>query len=127
MKEDLEYKMLQKIRLRPAMYTGEMTLQGIITYMNGYSLALHDVGYLNEKFNEISFTDFVAKKLGHSSSVAGVVNMILAYDCGISPKEINWDEFLKQTKTEEQHKNSIQTFYKLLDEYMETYKQFMFL
>lgn len=128
---NLEFQMLQKIRLRPAMYTGEETLGSIITYISGYRCALYDCGVFDHKAqNDLkhpSFTDFVAQKLGFSSSTAGVTNMILATCCGENPKTIYWDLFLQETKTQEQHKKSIHLFYSLLDEYTQTYESFIFL
>lgn len=127
--KNLELKLLQKIRLRPAMYTGEETLSSIITFLYGYRMALYDCGVLDtlQKNEQLSFTDFVAQRLGFSSSTAGVVNMILATCCDENPETIDWNLFLQKDKTEAQHKNSIRLFYSLLDDYMHIYNIFIFL
>ncbi|AZA98282.1 hypothetical protein EG359_01095 [Chryseobacterium joostei] len=68
---------------------------------------------------EEPFFDWIANKVGYSSSTAGWVNMIVAYTIGFKPKTINWNKFLETTITKEQHIASVKMFYKLLEEFKE--------
>jgi hypothetical protein len=111
------YHLLKRMEKRPMLWTGQNTLQSIATFLFGYRTAMkeHD---LNEDFGiTIVFFDWVADKLGYSSSTAGWANMILANVMGINPKKIKWDNYDIDV-THKQHSESIKKFYELIDEYM---------
>ncbi|WP_337085166.1 hypothetical protein [Elizabethkingia anophelis] len=110
------YPLLKRIETRPAMWTGEFSLQSINTFVSGYYHALLENGLL-EMGKEEPFFDWIANKLGYSSSTAGWVNMIVACTIGFKPQNINWNTFLETTITKEQHVASVEMFYKLLDEF----------
>ncbi len=112
------YALLKKMEARPAMWTGELTLKSIRTFLDGYSFALHE-HKLNELDNheEPNFHDWVASKLGFNESTAGWQNMILAVSIGLDPKTIEWEDYDSMV-TKDQHEKSIKLFYELLEEFM---------
>lgn len=103
---------------RPAMWTGELTLKSIRTFLNGYSFALHEhkLFDLNDQ-SEPNFHDWTANKLDFYESTAGWQNMILAVTIGLDPKILNWENYDSQI-TKEQHEMSIRKFYELLEEFI---------
>jgi hypothetical protein len=112
------YKLLKEMEPRPAMWTGELTLKSIRTFINGYSCALHKYEIIDfNKKDEPNFHDWTAKKLGFYESTAGWQNMILAVTIGLNPKEIKWENY-DSNVTKEQHEKSIKNFYELLEEYI---------
>ena len=113
------YKVLKRIEPRPAMWTGAETLESIRNYISGYYQALIDLNIV-QKFDNVDeepFFDWVAHKLGYSESTAGWVNMILAYSIGLCPEEINWNDFTSSSLQKEQHLESIDKFYQLVEEF----------
>lgn len=109
------YKILKRIEQRPAMWLGETTLVNINNYCNGYHQALIDHGIIEP--SEEAFFDWVAKKLGYYESTAGWVNMILAHCMGFEPKDISWEIVFASTVTKEQHVQSVNYFYELVEEF----------
>lgn len=70
---------LEQIRLRPAMYTGESTLSSIFLFLTGYSFALdrHNVPADNDPLLLApEFHDWVAYSLHYHESTSGWCNMI---------------------------------------------------
>ncbi len=112
------YNILKKIKARPAMWTGELTLKSIRTFLDGYSCALfdHKIIGLNKR-DEPNFHDWTAHKLGFYESTAGWQNMILAVTIGLDPNNIEWENYDSQV-TKEQHEMSIKKFYELFEEYI---------
>ncbi|MFA0809551.1 hypothetical protein, partial [Microbulbifer epialgicus] len=114
------YELLEIIKLRTGMYTSVETLSHIRSFINGYNFALKDNQDLNDSHNNFKgFHDFVARKYGFYESTAGWANMILAVELGHDPQKIIWSDF-DAAATNVHHKNSIETFYQLLDEYRRT-------
>lgn len=108
------YKILKRMEHCPAMWTGELGLKSIRTFIDGYRFALSErqVTFLDQDFN-----DWVAHKLGFGESTAGWQNMILAVTLGLHPKTLKWENYDADV-TKEQHEKSISKFYELLEEYM---------
>ncbi|WP_288341165.1 hypothetical protein [uncultured Roseivirga sp.] len=116
MKEN--YGLLKKIEARPSMWTGELSLKSIRTFIDGYSFALHEHKMIDlDEDNEENFHDWLAKKLGFYESTAGWQNMILAVTIDLDPKNIKWDNY-DSSVTKEQHENTIRKFYELLEEFV---------
>ncbi|WP_367388438.1 hypothetical protein [Lewinella sp. LCG006] len=112
------YKLLKKMEARPAMWTGELTLKSIKTFLDGYSFALYEHKLTDlKKQSEPNFHDWTAKKLGFYESTAGWQNMILAVAIGLNPKTIKWENYDPQV-TKEQHEMSIRKFYELLEDFV---------
>ena len=106
------------MELRPVMWTGELSLKSIRTFLEGYSCALHDHNLITSNHKEgLNFHDWVAHKLGLSSSSAGWQNMILAITLGLDPNTVSWENYDAEV-TKEQHERSIRMFYELLEEYI---------
>ncbi len=115
------YPVLKQIEGRPAMFTGELTLKSIHIYISGYHHAL-----VEDKFELQSdpFHDWVASKLDYYESTAGWANMILAKCMGFEPREIDWNVMLETIPSKQQHLESIDMFYRMLEEFKnETDKQ----
>ena len=115
MKEN--YELLKKIEARPAMWTGELSLKSIRTFIDGYSFALSEYQLIETNEKELNFHDWVANKLGFYESTAGWQNMILAVTIGLDPKTIRWENYDSEV-TKEQHEKSIRKFYELLEEFV---------
>lgn len=111
------YSLLKKIEEKPQMYIGGNRLQDICIFITGYYYALIDYKIITKPEEIDSFFDWIAQKLGFSESTAGWVNMIVAVSVGLSPKDINWNEFISLQITNEQHQKSISFFYNLLEEF----------
>ena len=102
---------------RPAMWTGELSLKSIRTFIDGYSFALSEYQLIETNEKELNFHDWVANKLGFYESTAGWQNMILAVTIGLDPKTIRWENYDSEV-TKEQHEKSIRKFYELLEEFV---------
>ncbi len=103
---------------RPAMWTGELTLKSIRTFLDGYSFALIENKLIEQdESNDPNFHDWIANKLGFRESTAGWHNMILAYTIGLDPNNIQWEEY-DSGISKELHEKSIKRFYTLLDEFV---------
>lgn len=111
------YPLLKEMQARPALWTGELSLQSIRTYLDGYTMALHQ-NKLLAITGEPNFHDWVAHKLGFYESTAGWHNMILAITLGFNPKQIEWEDYAKEA-TKKQQLQAIQHFYELLEIFME--------
>lgn len=99
---------------RPAMWTGELSLKSIRTFIDGYRFALSE---RQSTLIDQDFNDWVAHKLGFGESTAGWQNMILAVTLSLHPKTLKWENYDADV-TKEQHEKSISKFYELLEEYM---------
>ena len=114
------YDLLKKMEAKPAMWTGELSLKSIRTFLSGYSYALEEYNLDEEQIvDQPNFHDWVAEKLGFFESTPGWANMILAVTIGLNPKKIDWTNY-DLSVTKEQHKKSIQKFYLLLEEFVTT-------
>jgi len=112
------YKLLKKMETRPAMWTGELSLKSIRTFLDGYSFALQEHRLIKPyEENEQNFHDWVAEKLGFDESTSGWQNMILAATLGLNTKSIKWEGYDSQV-SKEQHEKSITKFYELLEEFI---------
>lgn len=111
------YPLLKSIEHRPAMWTGEMTLKSMHVYIRGYYRALLEHKIVEDREINEPFFDWIADKLGYSSSTAGWANMILAHCMGFDPEEILWETYLATPVTNEQHTQSVKLFYELLEEF----------
>lgn len=111
------YHILEKIRHRPAMYIGDETLENLRSFLAGYSMAMNE--HKKEDASQPRFSDFhewVREYYGYYESTAGWANMILAVVLRLEPQTISWENYDKGV-TFEQHRESVRTFYALLDEY----------
>ena len=117
------YYILQKMKARPAMWTGEYSLKSMKTFLDGYFFALYDNGLVAEDSNtQPSFHDWIAKKLGFYESTPGWHNMILAVAIGLQPNKVNWNwDTYHLGVTQEQHIESIRLFYEWYEEFMHEY------
>ena len=111
------YSLLKVIEHRPAMWSGEVTLQSIRSYVSGYYHALIDNNIVQPSNLVDPFFHWVAERLGYYESTAGWANMILAHCTGCNPNDINWEEFLATPVTKEQHLKSVNLFYELVEQY----------
>lgn len=98
---------------RLGMYITPPTLPSLMNFISGYSMAIN-LHNINEPDTLQSFHSFVAQQLGYTESTAGWANMILAHVCGLKPNSFDWQDFLSQPISEQQHAQSINLFYKLL-------------
>ncbi|MBE8724720.1 hypothetical protein [Flavobacterium hungaricum] len=110
------YNLLKAIEKRPAMFIGEATLKNIKIFISGYHVALVENKIATESQVE-PFFDWTARKLGYYESTAGWANMILASSLGINPETVIWEHVFALQITQEQHLDSINLFYELLEEY----------
>ena len=116
------YDILKKMKDRPGMWTGELSLKSIRAFLEGYSCALYEHKLIDLKQEKgLNFHDWVANKLEFYESVAGWQNMILAVTICLNPKAIKWENYDSEI-TKEQHEKSIQKFYELLEEFIIEYK-----
>ena len=109
-------------RKRVPMYTGEMTLKSIFLFIRTYRMALIEHDFIDtDKPDFHNFHDFVKDKFGFSESTAGWRRMIVAKTLGLNSNMDNWDWELLEEKekkmTLEEHKASIELFFKLFDEF----------
>ncbi len=111
------YEALDRIRKRPGMYIGEVTMENLRAYLSGYWMAMKDIGA--EDTASLSFDNFskwLVKRLKGRDAPYGWGNMILAFSKGDNPDDVQWESYLKETDYLE-HKRSVEYFYHLLDEY----------
>ncbi|CAA6821469.1 MAG: Unknown protein [uncultured Sulfurovum sp.] len=111
-------------RKRPAMFTGDMTLESIFLYFNTYRMALIENGFEDsDEYDSCAFHEFVKNKFGFYESTAGWKNMIVADILGLegSMETWSWEEFFDKEKkmTSEEHKKSIELYFELFDVFME--------
>ncbi|MDO4229267.1 MAG: hypothetical protein Q4C98_05585 [Capnocytophaga sp.] len=108
---------LKFIKKRPGMYLGNSpNLPKLRDFILGYETAVF-IHQINEpKFN-CQFSTFVARQLGYGESTAGFVNMILAYVIGFEPKQIDWDTFLQQSISDDEHQKAFDLFFELVEEF----------
>ncbi len=97
------YQLLDLLRRRTAMYTGEASVHSLGSFVDGYSFCQRQAGMAveDEKPDFGSFHDWVANKLGYSESASGWRNMITSQR--LDAEEALW------------------LFYQLLDEYRGLY------
>ena len=110
------YPLLAEMKARPALFTGEVSLKSIHIFLQGYSMALFQHQFI-EATNFLSFNDWIAQKLGFLESTAGWANMILAVTLGLNPTTISWEEYFTLPVSNQQHQQSIEVFYNLLEDY----------
>jgi len=99
------------------MFVGSSTLHRMHVYLLGYPKALSDNGLLRDSGKQDPFFDWVANRLGYFESTAGWANMILASALELSPKEVEWETYNRET-TPAQHEKSVRLFYELLEEFI---------
>jgi len=97
------YQLLDLLRRRTAMYTGEASVHSLGSFVAGYSFCQRQAGIAveDEKPDFGGFHDWVAKKLGYGESTSGWRNMIT--NQRLDAEEALW------------------LFYQLLDEYRGLY------
>jgi hypothetical protein len=94
-KGDTLYQILDKIRERPVMYTGEHSLSALFHFINGFFIAHNNKTFEIPSFD--GFNDFIGEYYGKHTT-AGWKNLILA------------DHYGNESE-------AIRTFYELLDEF----------
>ncbi len=75
-----EMSILDRIRLRPAMYLGRHSLTALHDFLNGYSLGRHEVGVDDPRIIPLGFLDWVAYRLHTDRSTLGYLPMILRHE-----------------------------------------------
>ncbi|WP_020407215.1 hypothetical protein [Hahella ganghwensis] len=111
------FDVLDKIRKRPGMYTGEVSLASLNTFLCGYQMAMDGVGAVDIASPGFGgFFEWAARKHGCRPSSFGWGNLVLAISVGDNPHEVKWEGYAESISFE-QHKESVELFYKLLDEY----------
>ena len=102
------------------MWTRNITLKSIATYLNGYIHALHD-NNLIRVMQPDSFQDWITNKLDFRESTTSWTNKILAITIiGLNPKSVHWNDF-NSNVTKGIHRDSIKNFYELLKTYKKDY------
>ena len=73
------YDILELVRRRPPMYLDERSISRLRSFLVGYQCGLgsHGLTFRADRPDFHSFHDWVAQRLGFSSSTAGWCNMIL--------------------------------------------------
>jgi len=114
------YDLLDEMRERPAMYTGQKSLIRLQAFISGYDYAMENRGIKDNCspafFRSIMFHDWVAERLGYTTSVPGWCNIILAETLSWSPEHHNWGK-LTQAVQPADDAVALDRFYELLDEY----------
>jgi len=111
------YEVLDKIRARPGMYIGEERLSCLDGFLSGYNLAMGSEGKEDISVPRLhGFHEWVRNELAFREATPGWANMILASVLDLDPKKIGWDTYWIGV-TPEQHRQSLQKFYELLDRY----------
>ena len=111
------YELIEKISQRTGMYTSECKLSNVRSFLDGYTFSITSESELEQFLGNFpGFHNWIAKKFGFFESTAGWQNMILAVELGLEPNNINWKDF-SYNASENQHKASVQSFFKLVSEY----------
>jgi hypothetical protein len=111
------YTILDAVRLRPGLYIGKPSPEHLFVFLGGYQMAMQHAGI--EEVSEPPFQgfhDWVATRLGFFESTAGWSNMLMAVTLGLNPKSIRWENY-DASATQETHKQALDTFFTLLDQY----------
>jgi len=112
------YELLKKIEIRPGMYIWSNKLKDLSLFLTGYNSALYDNNLIDIPDSPDYFHDRVAKKYWFYASTAGWENMILSVTIWLIPGKITWNSFLEIDITKEQHKQSMDKFYELLEDFI---------
>ncbi len=109
-------------RKRTPMYTGEFSLRSIFCYIDTYRWALLEHGFIDR--DEIDFHEYTRKKLGFHESTAGWANMILPYSLGydVNMKDWCWEDLQNRHVSLEEHKKSIELFFRMVDEFYDKHE-----
>ena len=115
-----DYEVLESLRLRTGMYTGEQSLSSIVSYLHGYQAARLDCQFAKyDGLDYFKFSEYVAKKLEFSEpNTAGWANMILARIVYPDASRVSFEK-AKELASQENHSKSIKKFYELLDAFRE--------
>ncbi len=110
-----DHEILEMLRLRTSMYTGENSLCSIDIYLSAYQTARLDCQHAqSDALDFFTFNDYVTAQLGFSENTAGWANMILVWTVNGDASKLDV-ELVKRTASEEDHRASIKKFYQLLD------------
>ncbi|MCB4438605.1 hypothetical protein LHL20_20510 [Alteromonas sp. McT4-15] len=118
------YDLIEKISERTEMYTGRRTLSHIRSFLDGYTLAMHEANIPNTGIPEFSdFHNWLAKKFGYEKLTIGYPEILLAASLGKSAEHEDWNiNDCSITKT--QHDKSVDLFFSLVSEYKNANKTF---
>jgi hypothetical protein len=106
----------EKFRKRPAMWTGEHTLEAIFKFISTYRGALHEHNIIDtDKPDFHEFFEWVKDELGYYASTAGWARMILWYSLGEDVKNPDWEALENRMITKEEHQKSIDLFFEFFD------------
>ncbi|MBK9164519.1 MAG: DUF433 domain-containing protein [Acidobacteria bacterium] len=97
------YELIERIRLKPALYLGLHSITRLDSFLDGYSLALDNLNVELVGNPDIwYFHDWVAMKLGKYESTAGWCNLLLESACGHEEKALaSFFEFLDEFRQRE--------------------------
>lgn len=103
------YDAIERLRKNSPMYLGNRSLQNFAHWLNGYSMALHDMGIpISEEQREFSdFHAFVAKRMRMASNAHWSKNILYYYEDDGSALEqffILFDEFCKKKRRQKARK-----------------------
>jgi hypothetical protein len=111
------YEVIDKIRVRPGMFIGNSSPNSLQVFLQGYKMAMLETGVVDASHPPLrGFHDWVASRLGFSSSVPGWANMILATTMGLDPAHVSWEE-IDRSATRQQQIEATTRVFELLDEY----------
>lgn len=83
------YELIDKIRLRPALYIGNHSVTRLNSFLHGYVCALHDFKIeMTEKPQFHNFHDWVAMRLNRYEGTSGWCNMLLKAENGDEEKAL---------------------------------------
>lgn len=106
----------EKFRKRPALWTGEHTLEGIFRFISTHRGALRKYNIVDtDKPDFHEFHEWVKDELGYYESTVGWARMILWYSLGEDVKNPNWVALECRIITKEEHQKSIDLFFEFFD------------
>lgn len=74
--EDKIFSLIDRIRIRPGMYLGSLSLASLWHFIDGYSFALNDLDYVYDRFFPLNFsffTEFTIFIIGLMITLVGII------------------------------------------------------
>ena len=110
-------QLIDGMRKRLAMYTGQSNLFALRAYLDGYLMGCDGEGIPDHGIFEYEFHEYVKDRLGYYESTAGWSNMITAHCMGFSPDKVDWSDYLRDA-TEDHHHAAVDLLWNLMDDYL---------